>query len=79
MDKTTPRITFGQENVELAEGPVGNGSPSVHKRKVNVQEGDAESCFSDDGNAVRESDFKKRQVSNLTICECSGGTVREAS
>lgn len=43
--------------------------PNAHKRKVSIKETDAESCVSERGTEVRESDFKKRQVGHVE-CNC---------
>ncbi|KAK4543691.1 hypothetical protein LTR36_005336 [Oleoguttula mirabilis] len=52
-------VQFGEDTLERTKTA---DSMNIYKRGISVQEADHESVFSDKGDGVRESDYKKRQV-----------------
>lgn len=72
------RIQFGEDTIERIKAADGT---NAYKRRISVQEADHESVFSEKGDGVRESDFKKRQVCPIPMrCRvlhcCSIGSVQ---
>ena len=62
MDTEASHIQFHEDVTEHEKQPYKGGLQSPSKRRISIQEADTESCFSEKGTDVRESDFKKRQV-----------------